>query len=349
MNKNKIIQQSFPIGLGFDKISDHVIITDKNGVILYANKAVERNTGFSAEEITGRKPGDLWGGKMGMGFYRKMWHTIKIDKKPFVGEVQNVRKDGTLYWQELRISPILNNKGDVQFFIGIEPNITAKKEEEKFRNEFISIISHQFRNPLQTIGLITELLYESKTITSEDKKSLRVIASEDRRLSDFIRDLLALSRIGSSQLTQESFNLGHEIKKSIIEARVHNPNVKISFAKKGKNFYLTANKSLTTQIFFNLIYNAIEYSDGKVNISLEKNNSNYLFSCYNNGLGISAEDKPKIFSKFFRSDSALKIKKNGNGLGLYIVKSIADEFGWDIWFDSKAGKGTTFYVKIKPT
>ena len=109
---------------GFDFVADHVVITDVDGNIVYANKAVERNTGFSISETLGKNPGDLWGGTMPPDFYKRMWHTIKEQKKPFVGEVQNRTKDGKEYWQELHISPVLDNSNNINFFIGIEPNIT---------------------------------------------------------------------------------------------------------------------------------------------------------------------------------------------------------------------------------
>ena len=106
---------------GFDYVQDHVIVTDPRANILYANKAVKKVTGFSPEEIIGKNPGDLWGGNMPEEFYQKMWHTIKVNKKPFVGKVKNKTKDGAWYWQELRISPILDENGEVKYFIGIEP------------------------------------------------------------------------------------------------------------------------------------------------------------------------------------------------------------------------------------
>src|SRR3989344_6756396 len=79
--------------IGFDLLSDHVVITDDNANILYANRAVEKNTGFSPEEVIGKNPGDLWGGKMPDEFYRKMWHTIKEEKKPFVAQVDKSKKN----------------------------------------------------------------------------------------------------------------------------------------------------------------------------------------------------------------------------------------------------------------
>src|SRR3990167_7107961 len=113
----------------FDMLPEHIIITDENANVIYANKAAEEQTGRSATEIIGKTPGDLWGGQMPKEFYEKMWHTIKIEKKPFVGDVKNKRSDGTKYWQELNVFPVLDKKGNIEIFIGVEPKITIKASD----------------------------------------------------------------------------------------------------------------------------------------------------------------------------------------------------------------------------
>ena len=126
-----------PLTRGFDLIADHIVITDTNGNILYANKGVERHTGFPISEVIGKNPGDLWGGGMEKNFYEDMWKTIKIDKLPFRGQVQNRNKDGTTYWQEVRISPVLDEAGEAKFFIGMEPDITVQKVMETHQQQYI--------------------------------------------------------------------------------------------------------------------------------------------------------------------------------------------------------------------
>jgi PAS domain S-box-containing protein len=115
----------------FDLISDHIVITDPNGNIIYANKGVHDVTGYPPEESVGKNPGDLWGGQMDDFFYKQMWHTIKELKQPFIGEVENKHKNGSFYWQEIRIFPVLDDYGQIKFFISFEPNITDRKRAEK--------------------------------------------------------------------------------------------------------------------------------------------------------------------------------------------------------------------------
>ena len=169
--------------VAFDLLEDHVIITDANAIILYANKAVERNTGFSTDEIIGKNPGDLWGGNMPKETYEKMWDTIKNKKQPFVLEVKNKRKDGGEYWQELHISPVLDENGNARFFIGIELNITDRKKREEFRDEFISVVSHQLRNPLAVIRWTLDRLLARGGLTSDQKVALEQIYMQNQGLA----------------------------------------------------------------------------------------------------------------------------------------------------------------------
>ncbi|OGE73796.1 MAG: hypothetical protein A3I07_02230 [Candidatus Doudnabacteria bacterium RIFCSPLOWO2_02_FULL_42_9] len=155
MNTDETIES---LSHGFNLIEDHVIITDPNGHILYANDAVEKNTGFSRSEILGKTPGQLWGGLMPKEFYEKMWHKIKIEKQFFVADVQNLRKDQTKYWQRLHITPILNAAGEVVYFLGIEPNITKWKEAEGFTQEFSSVMGQQQSDPKQTLNSVSAWL-----------------------------------------------------------------------------------------------------------------------------------------------------------------------------------------------
>jgi len=115
---------------GFELMSDHIVITDENANIIYANPAVERHSGYKQVEVLGRNPGDLWGGHMSKREYVEMWGTIKSRKQPWHGEIENVHKNGTHYWQELRITPVLDDRGAVAFFIGIEPDVTARKVKD---------------------------------------------------------------------------------------------------------------------------------------------------------------------------------------------------------------------------
>ncbi len=107
----------------------HVIITDQEGRVIFANPAAERITGYTFEEMRGSTP-RLWGGLMSPSFYKKLWHQIKIEKKAFVGEIRNRRKDGVIYDAIAHIAPILN-EGRIDGFVGTEEDISKIKSIEQ--------------------------------------------------------------------------------------------------------------------------------------------------------------------------------------------------------------------------
>lgn len=334
---------------GFESLGDHVIITDPDGVILFANSAVEKNTGFFQQEIIGKNPADLWGGHMSKEFYERMWHTIKIEKLPFVGEVKNRRKNGTEYWQELHISPILDESGNIRFFIGIEPDITDRKRRDQFRDEFISIVGHQLQNPLTAVNWVLGRLLSMRSVTEEQKKMLEEVYGQNQGLIHLVVDLLAISRITGMPQVREKIDLADGINAIIKLLQERFPKISFSFEKIGTDFSLSTNKSLALQVFTNIISNAAEYSNkdtGRVVVTLQSSTKELLFSCKDNGIGIPEAEQTKIFSRLFRASNARQAKENGTGLGLFIVKMITAHLEWKVVFESKVGSGTEFFVTM---
>src|SRR3989344_1686381 len=173
-----------------DEYSDHLIITDANSVILYMNPAAEEHTGFSFAEAKGKRPGELWGGHMPKPFYEAMWQTIKKEKRLFVGEVENVRKDGVHYWQALDISPVLNASDEPEFFIAIELKFASEKAVYMINNagragSSVDISIRSFR-------WILAWLFAHSVISSEEEKELSESMDKDASGADFVAKILAV-------------------------------------------------------------------------------------------------------------------------------------------------------------
>lgn len=99
---------------------EQVIIINTQGIILFTNKAVEIVTGYTANETIGKKPSQLWGGNMPLDFYTDMWKKILNEEKSIKLKINNKKKNGDLYTVELLVSPILDNTGQIIFFVGVE-------------------------------------------------------------------------------------------------------------------------------------------------------------------------------------------------------------------------------------
>lgn len=338
-----------------DGASDHIIITDPEGVVLYLNKAAEIITGYTPVEAIGKKAGKVWGGYMPKDFYEKMWHTIKTEKKPFIGEIVNRRKNGEDYTVELRISPILNKDGQVEFFVGIERDISQAKQIERMKTDFMSFTSHQLRTPLTVIKWNTEMIQngDAGKLTAEQKKYLNEIERGEKRMAQLINSLLNVSRLESSRVKIEpkSKDLVVFISEIISEVSpfANAKNCAIIFNKPDKLPLVNVDPVLFKQIFFNLLNNASHYSKPgkcKIEIDLKEIKGYYQVDVTDEGIGIPIGVQDKIFSKFFRADNAIKADTEGTGLGLFMTKLIVEASGGKIWFESTEGKGSAFHFTI---
>lgn len=113
------LQQKGVFKLAVQRAFNHIIITDTDGIILYANQATQRITGFGQQELIGKTP-RVWGGQMPREFYARLWETIKDERSPFIGECKNRRKNGKIYHARITISPMIDEGGVLIGFVGIE-------------------------------------------------------------------------------------------------------------------------------------------------------------------------------------------------------------------------------------
>ncbi|MDP2838400.1 MAG: sigma-70 family RNA polymerase sigma factor [Candidatus Moranbacteria bacterium] len=120
-----------------DHLPGSLFITDRESRVLYASAALEQRTGFSVAEIVGKKPGQLWGGKMEKTFYRELWQTIGTERRAFVGLVNNRKKSGARRDEHIFIVPICNRLGETEYFAEIHPDLAGRTAEEAFGREFL--------------------------------------------------------------------------------------------------------------------------------------------------------------------------------------------------------------------
>ncbi len=339
--------------LAVENASDHIIITDSDGKIIFANKAAEKITGYSQEEIIGKTP-RLWGGQMPLEFYKNLWKTIKLDKKVFEGEISNRRKSGQNYIAEIHIGPVLDERNRILFFVGIERDITKAKEIDRAKSEFVSLASHQLRTPLSAINWYTEMLMDGDVgeMNEKQKDYLQEIYGASKRMAALVSALLNVSRIelGTFAIEPKLTDVV-ELTKSVIKdmslrIRKDKQEVIENYGEGIKT--LNVDPNLMRIIIENLFFNSVKYTkdDGEIKISIEKTADAIVLSVADNGYGIPKDEQVKIFKKFFRADNIREKETDGNGLGLYMVKEVAEKAGGKIWFESEENKGTTFHVSI---
>jgi PAS domain S-box-containing protein len=341
-----------------EDVSDHISVSDVEGRVLYANRSVEKTTGFAMEEMMGKKVGskELWGGLMGKEFYDDLWRTIKIEKRVYQGQLKNKDKDGHEYEVYLVITPILDERKVIKFFVSVERNITKEKQIDRAKSEFVSLASHQLRTPLSTVSWYAEMLLagDAGVLNDEQKNYVEEIYQGNRRMVELVNALLNVSRLelGSFIVEPEPTHLIPIAESVLAEVKPLSEKKQVTITQKFAPDLPVFNvdPKLLRIIFQNLLSNAVKYTPEKGTITLEvvldEKKENVSIKVADSGYGIPREQQEKIFTKLFRADNVKDLDAEGTGLGLYIVKSIIDQFKGKVWFESVLNKGTTFTVMV---
>ena len=228
-------------------------------------------------------------------------------------------------------------------------DVTEHMALERERREFTSNVSHELKTPLHVISGSAELL-KLGIVKDEDKKTfIDQIYNESRRMKELIDDIIKLSRLDENGRTIEKERISVLDKAGSVMESLRKVALEknISFHLKGDEAYIDCNKSMFNQILYNLVDNAVKYSnpEGKVSLTVKEENGLVIIDVKDNGIGIPKEYHERIFERFFRVDKSRSKEVGGTGLGLAIVKNSCLENGGDVRVESSVvGEGTTFRV-----
>ena len=289
---------------------------------------------------------------MDKNFYEHLWRIIKRERKPYSGKIKNRRKNGEVYTVIARISPVLGRDGDLIGFLGTEEDITDLEKIDQAKTEFVSLASHQLRSPLSVINWYTEMLLGEGVggLNEKQKRYLSEVKNGSRRMTELVKDLLNVSRLelGTLVIEPRPVSLPALIAEAVQEQApdLHKKNIKLneSYAPQVSTF--PADPKFLKIIVQNLLSNAVKYTQdgGEVSVRTELADGKMVLSVSDTGYGIPEDQQRKIFTKLFRARNVVKKDTEGSGIGLYLVKSIVERSGGSIWFTSKEGAGTTFFV-----
>lgn len=248
----------------------------------------------------------------------------------------------------------MDDAGKIIGSSAIAKDFTKEKEIDKAKSEFVSLAAHQLRSPLTTINWYSEILLgnELGQVSEKQKEYLEEINKSSRRMSELVNAFLSASRIdlGTFAINPQPMKLSEEINKSIdeLEEKITKKKIIINKSIDENIPEINADPALVRIIMGNLISNSVKYSpEGSlVDVSATKDDKFINIKVSDHGCGIPQSQKDKIFGRLFRADNAAQIDPDGNGLGLYIVKSIIDKIKGKIRFESEEGKGTDFYVSL---
>ncbi|HUI90291.1 MAG TPA: HAMP domain-containing sensor histidine kinase [Anaerolineales bacterium] len=221
---------------------------------------------------------------------------------------------------------------------------------ESLRQEFISNVSHEIQSPLTSIRGFAQALENDQLTAEERHHYLGIIEDESGRLSRITEDLLKLASLESDHLKLEpkTYRVDHQIRNLVLacEPQWRDKNIKMNVSL--DELEITADEDLLSQVWINLIHNAIKFTPtgGSVRVTLCCRREQIEFRISDTGIGISNQDLPRIFERFYKADKSRTRAKEGSGLGLSIVKKIVDLHKGTIEVDSKVSEGATFLVRL---
>jgi two-component system, OmpR family, phosphate regulon sensor histidine kinase PhoR len=247
-----------------------------------------------------------------------------------------------------------NNAGEITGAMILFHDITELKKIDQVRRDFVANISHELRTPLSILrGYIETLLDSPETSREELSRILRVMERHSKRLDLLAEDLLTLAQLESANpnLQLEDVDLSSFFGELVRdwEKKLANKHLKMIVDVPPDLPTIHADRMRLQEALYNLLDNAVKYSaeHGEIRLVARRRDEQIVLSVSDNGIGISKEDLPRVFERFYRADKARTDQNTrGTGLGLAIVKHIAQLHGGHVEAESQIGQGTTIRVVL---
>lgn len=240
------------------------------------------------------------------------------------------------------------------WFFLVKPSLKEAENIDKAKSEFVSLASHQLRTPLTAINWYTEMLAngDAGKMNAQQKEFAESVHKSSIRMVDLVNALLNVSRIdlGTFSINPEPVDVKRLVRDVADELKpqidTKHQTLKLDLPK--SDITLMADEKLLRMVFQNLLANATKYTPekGLLSLTLKVVGDQLTFDVKDSGIGIPKNQQSKIFTKLFRAKNAEESEAEGTGLGLYIVKSVIENAGGDISFESEENKGTTFHVSM---
>ncbi len=375
------------LSLAIDQSSESIVITKMDGSIEYANDAFLQVSGYTRDELIGQNPRVLQSGRTPRETYTAMWAELTkglpwrgefTNRKKDGTEYTEFATISPLRQSDGKLSHFVAVKDDIteRKRLGAEldkhrfhledlvaqrtAELTAARQQAEAatiaKSTFLANMSHEIRTPMNAIIGLTHLMQRAG-VTPEQADRLTKIDNASRHLLSIINDILDLSKIEASKMRLEDsdFNLSAVLDNvaSIITPTAQEKGLKVELDRDSVPVWLRGDALRLRQALLNCASNAVKFTEkGRVKLSamlLEDADNSLLvrFSVEDTGIGITLEDRQRLFQAFEQVDASTARKYGGTGLGLAITKQLAHMMGGDVGFDSTPGVGSTFWFTAR--
>ncbi len=326
-------------------------IADLNGILVDVNDKFCEVSRYKQEELVGKPHMLLKSGYHSASFFRRMYKTVQRGEV-WRGEVCGLAKDGSLFWVDLSVVPMLDEFNEVHRYMTIAYPVTDRKVAE-FRSEkvhqelmtFMYKASHNLRGPVATLsGLLNVAAIEIKESFSLDY--IKMLNERTRHLEFVLNELIAITKIKQEELSIAPVSFQSLVKQvcSQFEEELEKGDILMECCFEFDRIFSNDEKLLRGMLFY-LLDNAIKFRSNqaaKIRIEVREHLTGVAIVVADNGPGISDAIRDRIYEMYFRGHE----KSQGSGLGLYIVSSIVERLGGYINLQSKEGAGSTFTIYL---
>ncbi len=365
-------EKAYTLANALEQSAASALITDTEGVILYANPRVCAISGYHKDELLGKTPRILKSGLTAARVYEDLWTRLKAGEE-WTGELLNRKKTGELYWSSLAIAPLRDKDGRIVQYLAVMEDVSQRKNMEealllakqqaeqanRSKSDFLASMSHELRTPMNAILGYSEFI-EMQPFGPlghpKYQEYVQDIHESGRHLLELINDMLDLSKVESGKLSLDEEDV------DIAPCAVSALRLVAEQASR-KNLVLTSDMApglpkvwadplRLKQIVLNLLANAIKFTPdgGTVNLrGFQGEDGRVTLVVKDSGIGIRAEDLPRVLEPFGQVSNPMVRRDEGTGLGLPISKQLAELHGGTFELDSELGVGTTVTVRLPLT
>lgn len=336
---------------------------DKNGTILYVNKRFCKLTGYQESELIGQTYGLIRHPQNDRGFYRDLWLTI-LSKRAWSGRIKNIKKDGTTFFVEATIVPLLDTNNEIIEFMSIMFDITKEvlheqermqhQEDElsKTKESFLLIFTHELKTPLNAIINFSSFVkkrIEKEKIEDKDRlcELLDSVKQNGEDMLFSITNMLDTAKLMNKKMAFASsvFDLG-ELLKEVAQKTLPPSGFKVTMDVE-EGILLKSDRLRVGQVISNIISNTIKYGDGEMLAILRSNGEDeFELRIEDNGAGL--KNTNGLFDLFWSDTQETTRASKGTGIGLHYAKMLCDEFGLELALcKSDNLSGACFCIKGK--